>query len=78
MKTPKHVHRTWLIAISLAVVAAPAAAEEPFHFVDGQLERPAGYREWIYVGAPLTPNDMNDGTGSERASSGRARSSSRR
>jgi hypothetical protein len=61
MKTPKHVHRTWLIAISLAVVAAPAAAEEPFHFVDGQLERPAGYREWIYVGAPLTPNDMNDG-----------------
>jgi len=27
----------------------------------GQLIRPNGYREWIYIGAPLTPNDMNDG-----------------
>lgn len=26
-----------------------------------QLIRPTGYREWIYIGAPLTPNDMNDG-----------------
>lgn len=28
---------------------------------DGNLKRPTGYREWIFVGAPLTPNDMNDG-----------------
>lgn len=28
---------------------------------DGKLTRPLGYRSWIYVGAPLTPNDMNDG-----------------
>lgn len=28
---------------------------------DGELERPTGYREWTYVGTPLTPNDMNDG-----------------
>lgn len=27
----------------------------------GDLLRPKGYRNWIYVGAPLTPNDMNDG-----------------
>lgn len=27
----------------------------------GELIRPTGYREWIYVGAPLTPNDMNNG-----------------
>ena len=26
-----------------------------------ELERPEGYREWIFVGAPVTPNDMNDG-----------------
>ncbi|MGR9087907.1 MAG: cytochrome P460 family protein [Gammaproteobacteria bacterium] len=26
-----------------------------------QLIRPTGYREWIFVGAPLTPNDMNNG-----------------
>ena len=28
---------------------------------DGELERPIGYRKWIYVGTPLTPNDMNGG-----------------
>lgn len=27
----------------------------------GQLIRPTGYREWVYIGAPLTPNDMNNG-----------------
>jgi len=30
----------------------------------GELIRPTGYREWIYVGAPLTPNDMNNGKAS--------------
>ena len=28
---------------------------------DGNLVRPEGYREWVYVGTPLTPNDMNNG-----------------
>ncbi len=28
---------------------------------DGKLARPRGYRRWIYIGAPLTPNDMNNG-----------------
>ena len=23
--------------------------------------RPTDYREWIFVGAPVTPKDMNDG-----------------
>ena len=27
----------------------------------GDLMRPEGYREWIQVGTPVTPNDMNDG-----------------
>ncbi len=27
----------------------------------GELIRPKGYREWIYIGTPLTPNDMNNG-----------------
>jgi hypothetical protein len=27
----------------------------------GELIRPVGYREWIFVGTPLTPNDMNNG-----------------
>ena len=28
---------------------------------DGKLQRPTNYREWIYVGTPLTPDDMNGG-----------------
>ncbi len=28
---------------------------------DGAMTRPEGYREWTYVGTPLTPNDMNKG-----------------
>lgn len=40
-----------------------ASAEESAARFDsnGQLLRPTGYREWIYIGAPLTPNDMNNG-----------------
>jgi hypothetical protein len=48
---------------SLAVIAVIplAASAEEFAIKDGKLERPTGYREWIYVGTPVTPNDMNDG-----------------
>lgn len=28
---------------------------------DGNLIRPEGYRTWVYVGTPLTPNDLNNG-----------------
>ena len=28
---------------------------------DGALIRPEGYREWVYIGTPVTPHDMNDG-----------------
>ncbi|WP_017222539.1 cytochrome P460 family protein [Moritella dasanensis] len=44
----------------LLLAAAPVAAEE-YSIKDGVLKRPTGYREWIYVGTPVTPNDMNNG-----------------
>lgn len=28
---------------------------------NGELVRPTGYRKWVFVGAPVTPNDMNNG-----------------
>ena len=28
---------------------------------DGKLKQPVGYRQWIYVGASVTPNDLNGG-----------------
>jgi hypothetical protein len=28
---------------------------------DGKLKLPTGYRRWVFVGAPLTPNGLNNG-----------------
>ncbi len=36
-------------------------AGEYYTIKDGELQRPTGYREWVYVGTPLTPNELNDG-----------------
>ena len=46
---------------SSLLVAGTVSAEKFFTIKDGKLERPTGYREWIYVGTPVTPNDMNNG-----------------
>ena len=58
--------RTRAAAVLLAGLApllldSPAVAEEFFTIENGELQRPTGFREWIYVGTPVTPNDMNDG-----------------
>ncbi len=45
----------------MLVAAAPVSSEEYFDLEKGRLKRPVGYREWIYVGTPVTPNDLNDG-----------------
>lgn len=42
-------------------VVSPAHAETYFTIKNGELKRPTGYREWIYVGTPVTPNDLNNG-----------------
>jgi hypothetical protein len=31
---------------------------------DGKLRLPVGYRRWVFVGAPLTPNALNNGNAS--------------
>ena len=50
------------VAAVTVLAAMPVTAQAgEFEFKDGKLERPTGYREWIYVGTPVTPNDMNDG-----------------
>ncbi|MFT5894834.1 MAG: hypothetical protein ACI8VW_001706 [bacterium] len=38
-----------------------ALAEDFFKIEDGELIRPTGFREWIYVGTPVTPNELNNG-----------------
>jgi hypothetical protein len=42
--------------------APPTNPTEPVKFTeDGKLMKPDGYRKWVYVGTPLTPNDLNGG-----------------
>lgn len=47
---------------SAAQGRAPDLKSSAVRFTDdGKLLPPTGYRKWIYVGAPVTPNDMNGG-----------------
>src|SRR5690349_3351240 len=61
-----------IVAILLAIAgsyswlagaaAAPAEDTPRVEFTpDGKLKQPTGYRHWMYVGTPLTPNDLNGG-----------------
>ena len=63
MNKVKKVFMSFMVVGILAqlLVAAPAVADHYYNIKDGVLERPTGYREWIYVGTPVTPNDMNNG-----------------
>src|SRR5262250_256079 len=59
------------LSYALTGVVVPRAAAEdkakaaPVEFTaDGKLKQPVGYRNWVYVGEVITPNDMNDGAAS--------------
>lgn len=61
--------RIALVCLFSIAISAPSFADDGMRLSQsyakfdqsGQLIRPSGYREWIFVGTPLTPNDMNDG-----------------
>ena len=42
-------------------VAADTSQSTAVFDAQGRLKRPEGYRHWVFVGAPLTPNALNDG-----------------
>src|SRR5215467_5019211 len=44
---------------SSPVVAAPQPTA--VFDSDGKLKLPEGYRHWVFIGAPLTPNGLNNG-----------------
>ena len=56
------------VLIPAAVPPASAKSKDsasPVEFTaEGKLKQPVGYRKWVYVGSPLTPNDLNDGEAS--------------
>ena len=53
---------TWLNRDSQAIAQQPTAKKPLIEFTsDGKAKQPVGYRKWVYLGTPVTPNDMNDG-----------------
>ena len=59
-----------LVLVSSVVIvlmgAAVAVADDQKKYeaaftADGELIRPSGWREWVFVGSPLTPNSQNGG-----------------
>ncbi len=47
------------MAVTDAAQVSESGLPKPVFNAPGELERPEGYREWVYVGAPLTPTDLN-------------------
>ena len=52
-------------ASSYLLLARPVAAQSEqsaaVFNADGTLQLPTGFRKWVFVGAPLTPNGLNNG-----------------
>ena len=49
----------WKTTPALTVAAHSSESPKPTFNKKGELLRPDGYRHWVYVGTPLTPNDLN-------------------
>ncbi len=51
-----------LAALTMSAVGAPKEGAGPMFTKDGELLMPKNFRQWVFVGAPVTPNDMNNGS----------------
>ena len=49
------------LPITKPVVVAQAQQSSAVFDSNGKLQRPTGYRRWVFVGAPLTPDGLNNG-----------------
>ena len=57
------------VGVVAALLIGEAVADDSKKYeatftADGEMVRPAGWREWVFVGSPLTPNSLNGGTAS--------------
>src|SRR6476620_1688148 len=51
-----------LFLVSAKPVAVAQAQQSSVVFnADGTMQLPTGFRKWVFVGAPLTPNGLNNG-----------------
>ena len=70
MQTKQYVAATFVgIVVLVASVAlfrtksavAQTERSAAVFTADGKMQLPTGYRRWVFVGAPLTPNGLNNG-----------------
>lgn len=64
----RRFHQNSILAVAVGAALASAcgmAADEtvkkPEFTSDGAVKAPTGYRHWVFVGTPLTPNALNGG-----------------
>lgn len=50
-----------LLTITTPAEAAGKGRDAPSFDGQGQLVMPVDYRQWVFVGAPVTPNELNNG-----------------
>jgi Cytochrome P460 len=50
-----------LVGIVAVAVSQPSARKGPVFTNDGQLVLPSGFRKWVFMGGPITPNALNNG-----------------
>ena len=55
-----------LTAAALMMLAGAAMGDDSGSYeatftADGEMIRPSGWREWVFIGSPLTPNSLNGG-----------------
>jgi Cytochrome P460 len=50
-----------LILTTIAGFSQSDARHGPVYAKNGDLVLPSGYRKWVFVGGPITPNGLNDG-----------------
>jgi hypothetical protein len=49
------------LLVAKPVAAAQSEQSSAVFDSEGKLKLPTGFRAWVFVGAPLTPNGLNDG-----------------
>lgn len=50
-----------VLTIVVIVLSQSRAQKGPVFTKDGSLVLPSGFREWVFLGGPITPNALNDG-----------------
>ena len=50
-----------LVGIVGVAVSQPRALRGPVFTNDGKLVLPSGFRKWVFMGGPITPNSLNNG-----------------